>query len=371
MDLREILTENFVFLYELFGLFILLSISVHVSERIKELTKAIIGLMAIEAAMFYLEKWTQTLSYPSLLRAMLTAAIYSIYPVILVFLMQIMTPGNYSRKRLLILLIPEFICVPLFFTSQWTHLVAYYLEPNNYAGGPLANLPYFLFVFYLIVFAVRNYLYFRKSPIADRLSMFFIFCIPVIGVVWYALGETGKDYTAIFTSATVLYFMYVYIYMSKIDGLTSLQNRQSYYKAIHAPNKVFSGVVSVDMNNLKDINDNHGHEAGDKALQTVAAVMRDNCGRGGTVYRVGGDEFMILYSGASEAEISAAIAAMREKMAETDYMCAFGWSMTRPDADIEDTIREADQKMYEDKARLKAGRPRANAAFAAEEHVKL
>ena len=355
MQIHEILTDNFVFIYELIGLFVLLGIGVNISERTKNLTRAVVILMAIETVFFYVEQWTQTFDHVTILRPLLTAAIYSLYPIILILITRITTTATFTRDKLLILLIPEIICVPLFFTSQWTHYVCFFHEPNTYAGGPLSWLPYFLFAFYVVVFVVYNFLYFRRSAPADLWVLAVIFLLPVAGVLLYVLTDSGRDYNAIFISAMVLYYMYVYIHMSKIDPLTSLLNRQGYYKAIQT-NRSITGVVSVDMNDLKVLNDTYGHEAGDKALRAVSDVMRDYCGHGGTVYRVGGDEFMIFYNATGEEEIRTAIETMRAKMAEMTYMCAFGYSMTRPDATIEDTIRESDEKMYADKVRMKTGR---------------
>ncbi len=355
MNVKEILLDNFVFIYEVTGLFIMLSIGVHVSDRMKNITRMVISLLAMETVMFHAERWTQTFEHLSMWRPFLTAAIYSIYPMILITITQI-TTTVFSRKKLLRLLIPEFICVPIFFTSQWTRLVAWYSAPNNYHGGPLANLPYFLFAFYLAVFLVHNYIYFRHSALTDKLTMSFVVLVPVVGVLLYVIENSGRDYNAIFISSAVLYYMYIYTHMSRIDPLTELQNRQSYYRVINSSNRSITGVASVDMNDLKYFNDNLGHEAGDEALRVVSAIMRENCGKGGTAYRVGGDEFMIIYIGASEMNIADAIEVMQEKMSRTPYMCAFGYAMTRPGDTIEDTIRTSDQRMYENKIAMKAGR---------------
>ncbi len=358
MTVIEYLIDNFVFIYELIGLFIIIGIGVHISERTKKLTTAVIILIVVETAVFRIERWTHTFETLSLLRPMLTAANYSIYPVILVLLMQITVSKGFSRKRLLILLIPEFVCVPLFFTSQWTHLIFYFHENNSYSGGipGLQYLPYLLFGFYAVVIAVRNFRYFSKSSPASLAVMAYIIFVPLTGVLLYKLEETDRDYNAMFTSSIVLYYIYVYTQLSKTDSLTSLLNRQSYYKETASNSRAITGVVSVDMNDLKYLNDSFGHEAGDKALQTVSEVLRSFCGQGGRVYRVGGDEFMILYTGADEADIAAYVSVMREKMEETEYMCAFGYAMRKPGENIADAIRLSDGMMYEDKARMKAGR---------------
>ena len=114
-----------------------------------------------------------------------------------------------------------------------------------------------------------------------------------------------------------------------------------------------SGVASVDMNELKFFNDTQGHEAGDLALKTIAGIMQANCGSHATVYRVGGDEFMIFYVSSIEEIIRASIRYMREKLAETPYVCAFGYEGRREGVTLEEMIRVSDQRMYENKAALK------------------
>ncbi len=44
---------------------------------------------------------------------------------------------------------------------------------------------------------------------------------------------------------------------------------------------------------------------------------------------------------------------MRQNMAKTDYVCAFGYSIVQPPASVEDALKDSDAKMYEDKAALK------------------
>ena len=357
--IRDFLTENYAMLYEWIGLLVMLGVSVHISPKMKRQTRLVVALLFAETLFFYLERWTHTFETLSLLRPVLTAAVYSIYPVILVLTMQITSTSRLSGKRLWLLLIPEFVCVPLFFTSQWTHLVAWFSEENEYQGGPLAYLPYILFALYAVCFIVHNAFYFRHYSRRDRLIAAYIVVGPLVGVILYLIWGVDRDYSVLFTSAIVVYFIYLYIHTARIDTLTTLLNRQSYYRDIQSLRSV-TGVVSVDMNDLKVLNDTEGHAAGDTALCAVAAVMRDHCGRGGTVYRVGGDEFMILYVNTKEADLASAVAAMRREMAKTPYVCAFGYAMRRSGETVIDAIRKSDALMYEDKAALK--REKANKA---------
>lgn len=353
MNIRDFFLENYILLFELIGLLIMLEVSVHISRTMKTQTLAAIGLLFAETLLFSLEKWSQTFETLSLLRPLCTAALYSIYPMIVTLLMQIITTHEFSRRNLLILSIPEIICIPLFFSSQWTHLVFWFHENNHYAGGPLWFLPYVLFGFYALVFLIHNFSFFQENSRKACLVVAYIVFVPILGVIFYLICKADKDYSALFASAIVLYFIFIYIYRAKVDPLTSLLNRQSYYQDINSNARGITGVVSVDMNDLKYLNDNMGHEAGDTALKTVSDIMRKNCGIGGTVYRVGGDEFMIIYFRTKESEITKAISIMQGKMEETPYRCAFGYAMRQPGETVVDTIRRSDEWMYIHKAEMK------------------
>ena len=364
MEISSFFLQNYVMLFELIGLLIIRSLSVHISKDMKRITLIVVCLLFAETAIFHLEKWTQTFEQLSLARPFLTATVYSLYPVILFFLMQLVTTKKLTEKHVLLLLIPEIICVPLFYTSQWTHLVCYFDKTNHYHGGPLSWLPYILFAVYVLILLIYNFYYFKNNPGKARLVIFYIVLGPILGVILYIVNDAQLDFSALFTSAIVLYYIYLYIFLSKIDPLTALLNRQSYYHDIEADDGSITGVVSIDMNDLKYFNDRMGHTAGDKALFTVAAAFRNHCGRG-RVYRVGGDEFMIFYSNTKEQEIVKAIEAMREELSQTPYSCAFGYAMREPNRSVFETIRVSDQKMYENKAEMKkeqaAGKPEQNA----------
>jgi diguanylate cyclase (GGDEF)-like protein len=348
------IVENFVMIMELIGLLVLLGISAHGSERMKRLTLAVVALLLLESVCFHLERWTQTFERVSLLRPMLTAAIYSLYPVILVLVMQITVRKKLRGRTLLLLLIPEIVCVPIYFTSQWTHLVCWFHEDNHYAGGPLAWLPYMVFGFYSLVFLIHNLRYFRSYSGKSRFTAVYIVLAPLLGVVYYLIFGVDRDYCALFTAALLLYYIFVYIHLAVIDPLTSLLNRQSYYQDLELGAKSISGVVSVDMNELKYLNDSFGHEAGDAALKTISSILLEHCGRGGVPYRVGGDEFMLLYTGVQQREIEAFVQTLRGKLSETPYTCAFGLAMVKPGGTVHEALVEADANMYADKAALKA-----------------
>jgi len=87
----------------------------------------------------------------------------------------------------------------------------------------------------------------------------------------------------------------IYEKIASIDSLTSLKNRYSFENDMNFlrknPTKIT--IISVDLNNLKEINDNLGHSYGDLAIKTIGAFLKENIADS-DVYRVGGDEFIII-----------------------------------------------------------------------------
>ena len=87
---------------------------------------------------------------------------------------------------------------------------------------------------------------------------------------------------------------------ARTDNLTGLANHRSFHDDLSAEidrrnrtGSVFS-LMAIDLDGLKSINDSLGHQAGDAHLVRLGCALRDETGAAGTVYRTGGDEFMIL-----------------------------------------------------------------------------
>ena len=354
MGLLEYFIDNYVMLYELIGLFAILGISTLLSSRMKRLTISIVVLLLLESVIYKLERWTQTLTHLSYFRPFFTATLYTMYPLILMLLILLTETDNFSRRSL-VLTIPWLVSIPIYYSSQWTRLVCWYTQDNHYQGGLFPKLPYFVFGFYVLVFVVQNIRFFRSYSRMNRKISRYIIIGAIVGVLLYLVFEVEKDYSEIFTASILLYYVLVYIHMAKMDPLTQLPNRQSYYQDLKIDTNIITGVISADMNGLQSLNDNLGHEYGDMALMVVAGVLKHHCPARSTVYRVGGDEFMVLCRKLREPEIKAMIAAMRENLEHTSYVCAFGYAMCGSGVNVFDAIKLADSRMGEDKATLKQG----------------
>ncbi|MBO4573390.1 MAG: GGDEF domain-containing protein [Clostridia bacterium] len=345
----EYVSSNFIFLLELFGLLLLLHASVHVSKWAVRVTLVTILLLFLNSVFINLEEWTCDYDNLRVLRSILTYTIYSMQPVILIMTMMIASP---LKKKELWTLIPEAIAVPVYFSSYWTHVVCWFDENNSYHGGYVTILPYLVFGFYVVVFMMKVFFNSKQNMFRDASSMLIIIVVGILGVLLYLITDYSNDYSAIFATAILLYYLYYYINLSKIDSLTGLKNRKCYYRDLERAKRSITAVASVDMNDLKFINDTKGHAEGDKAIKTVADCLAVS-GTRKTVYRVGGDEFIILYGGKGDEMIADDIAYMRAKISETPYVCAFGYALVKDYESIELAVTVADKAMYEDKAALK------------------
>lgn len=108
-----------------------------------------------------------------------------------------------------------------------------------------------------------------------------------------------------------------YEHMALVDGLTSLGNRRRLDGDLETTlSEARKGDLPVafamiDVDHFKNFNDTHGHEAGDRALQTVARVIADTVRTTDVVYRYGGEEFSVLLPGATFEEATRAAERMR------------------------------------------------------------
>jgi diguanylate cyclase (GGDEF)-like protein len=146
-------------------------------------------------------------------------------------------------------------------------------------------------------------------------------------------------------------------YFQKInsyDDLTGVHNRNA---MLNREEEVRTfrqtvGIVFADLNGLKRINDEQGHEAGDAYIQRTANILIDIYGRE-NIYRSGGDEFMIILVGLSEQEFDGHNKRLAARLGEEQAPeVAVGFQWDKYSKNIDKVIAQADKHMYEDKNRF-------------------
>ena len=149
------------------------------------------------------------------------------------------------------------------------------------------------------------------------------------------------------------------------DSLTNVKNKTAYFKEIETLKEEISqgnaefALVMVDINELKYTNDHFGHEAGDENISLTARAI----GRifvHSKIYRVGGDEFVIIAQGDDLANLSDRLQSMKaitkrrdpkKSDVPTTVSVSYGYSVCRKGDSREyaDIFREADSNMYNQK----------------------
>jgi len=153
------------------------------------------------------------------------------------------------------------------------------------------------------------------------------------------------------------------------DMLTGLYNRRGFLtfadQLLKLSDRAQRGLILIyaDLDNLKKINDDYGHEAGDKALVSIADVLKQTFRNSDVIGRVGGDEFAILALEAKAESLDALHKRLKENLKRTKYnvdsihkltfsLGIIYYNPERPQT-IEELLRRADMLMYEEKNYLK------------------
>jgi diguanylate cyclase (GGDEF)-like protein len=139
--------------------------------------------------------------------------------------------------------------------------------------------------------------------------------------------------------------------LSMRDQLTGVRNRWGLEKQVREwKDESLLGVISVDLNGLKKTNDIQGHHAGDMLIQEAARILGECAGRE-CVFRVGGDEFIVLTKEMEENDIRLLVRNIRDTAQDNGISMALGYAVsTGIDADTDTLLTRADLKMYDDKA---------------------
>lgn len=136
------------------------------------------------------------------------------------------------------------------------------------------------------------------------------------------------------------------------DSLTGVMNRVSYKKDIlrfdEERPEVFS-CIYIDVNELHMRNNKYGHAAGDEMLMFIANTLKEVF-YGHSVYRMGGDEFLVFTKGVKPGQIKELLNIFIDQLSAKQYKVAIGTSFRQQNTNCEEMVREAEIRMYEAKA---------------------
>lgn len=147
------------------------------------------------------------------------------------------------------------------------------------------------------------------------------------------------------------------------DAVTGLYNRNYWEQIISGvtfqPRTQNFSLILIDIDNLKEINDNYGHMIGDKAIKIVAKAIKRSIRKEDLGIRYGGDEFMILFNNQDNKAADKVIERIRKEIneiaAEHGMKIQISAGVACHDClrDMEDIIKMADKNLYREKEKKK------------------
>lgn len=201
------------------------------------------------------------------------------------------------------------------------------------------------------------------------LLLFLVFYWPLGFLLRYDYPEVVRLYFPVFYAIDYVLSLYCAVQMlwtrsdliiaqeqareaSFLDAATGLKNRTAFTHFVQtAPERecIRMTVIYIDVNGLHELNNRLGHAAGDEMLRFVAKACVERFPQA-DVFRLGGDEFLIVCSIGTEGEISAWMDDLIRTIESAGYTIAYGIEYRLHDLDLEDMVNKADAKMLKNKA---------------------
>lgn len=242
-------------------------------------------------------------------------------------------------------------------------------------AGESALMPTYYYVvriesIFLIALSIgiAAYLFFHSDTREKRIECIFFMVfglIPIFGILMQGCAKEWKLEGASISIAILYIYVNTQNRQITMDSLTGLYNRReldAHLQRMMEQHHTF-GLLMMDMDDFKMINDNLGHAIGDDAIWQTADILRRRLGRQGTfLARYGGDEFVAVGEWQSKEQVSAVMEELQDEVAvfnatgnkEYRLSLSVGYALSEEKpADIAEMIALADGRMYEVKQQKK------------------
>ena len=280
---------------------------------------------------------------------------YNLRINILLSMVFIVLRNEYNKYKWFIT-IPAMLCGVLTCLAFFTKLVFWYDSvTGEICRGSLAYTPHITAVLYVCLLLYYGIRALRAEKVEEG-------AVIIIGCVLNTLCTLVEMLFALRgilmgSIATIIVFYYLHIHTEafKIDSLTGAFNRLTMRADLDKYKDTSKYMIMIDLNNLKVINDKYGHDAGDIALKTLASKVRSCLDNGCYLYRIGGDEFVVLCTSKCNLDIDDLVDKIQWSMKDTGYTWAVGYASFDNKQSVAEVYKKADAAMYSNKSEMKRG----------------
>lgn len=284
-------------------------------------------------------------------RVLLSAVGYSLRPMVPFFL--VLISHRMTKNVFFSLCIPMGLNILIAFSSLFCGISFSYTAANEFVRGPLGYTPFVVAGIYVLVLLIQTNKGYRKGGAMETMIVSAIVLLAFFSTVMESIFHFQFIQNPSIATSITFYYLFLHSNRSNRDTLTGALTRRRFYIDADKYRTTLSAVISLDINNLKMLNDRYGHIEGDKALITVTDVIMKYAGSKVSLYRVGGDEFMILCYKMKEDKVQNMIQKIQNDMEQTNYRCAIGYALYSPQTKLDQVCQIADSIMYENKRKMK------------------
>ena len=305
------------------------------------------------------------------LRVFMSMALFLGGPILSLYWMQLLRKMLIPRAKTIkgykyFIIVPQIFNVTIVLLTPFTDWVFYIDENAIYQRGDFF-LVSTIFTYYYMMIAAGMIFNNRKGIVREDLILLLIATsIPLLGGVIQATFYGTLFIWPSVAFALILLYLFLQQRIIHHDFLTGAWTRESFFQYVsqkiatgdHEP----CGALYIDLDNLKDINDEHGHQYGDKALKKVVEVTKNTLGHKSIISRLGGDEFIgVILTDSKDilkdkvADIKAQLVEFNEtKTYPFDIVTSIGYDLFSDDYhNFEHFINHIDQLMYDEKRKHK------------------
>lgn len=267
------------------------------------------------------------------------------------------------------------VYVLLVMTAPWTGLMFSIGQEQEFLKGPLFALQYILCIISAIISSIAAFYRMRRENSGERRRE----CVYLILLGLISCGGVLLQFLVrgwwLGASCITVGLLIIYINMQNqqitTDSLTGLNNRYEFDKYIRRKAEEKSdgawGLLMMDLDDFKKINDTYGHAVGDEALWNATEILRHAMGMDKNfLARYGGDEFVVIGDWQSEQEILQMTERLdmevRQYNMQEGIPCKLSFSVghalwsENEGGTVESLIEKADNRMYQIKVKKKKAR---------------
>ena len=258
----------------------------------------------------------------------------------------------------------NFILVVLSPAYRW---VFYIDSANVYHRGPLFSLSIGIIYFYIIYASILVFRHRRKTVKEEYLPMAIFGILPLIGAIFQIHFYGILMMWSCAAYSLVIVYIFLQQRMVQMDDLTGAWTRSTFEYCINKrkkqKNKEAFGLIVLDIDDLKKINDEYGHFEGDYALRTIVQLVKSVLQKNDIIARAGGDEFLILLDCNTREQIEATVNLIKARIQEHNKTsnkeyhldCSIGAELYDSEfSDFDQFMRHVDSLMYHNKRKKKS-----------------